>query len=68
MYGSHIEKYDLDCEDGATLDDAFLGAEENLNGLENPEKGLFHVYFDGESRVVDGKMEVLLGDGSYYPL
>ena len=63
-----MEKLQLECIDAETIANAFEQAEASLNALDDPEKGLFHVFFDGESRTVEGKMEVKLDDGSFYPL
>lgn len=68
LFQNQVEAFDLEDPDGESLDNAFEGAEELLNGLDNPENGMFHVYFDGESRGVNGKLEVKLGDGTFYPL
>ena len=68
MFQNEVERFELENPDPETLANAFEDAEELLNGLADPEKGLMHLYFDGDSRVRNGKMEVKLEDGTYYPL
>ena len=68
MFPNQLSKFELGCPDGETLTNAFEGVEEALGGLDDPENSLFHLYFDGESRSINGKMEVKLDDGTYYPL
>ena len=32
------------------------------------DKSMLHAFCEGQSRVVDGKMELLLKDGTWYPI
>ena len=39
----------------------------SYNGFKN-EDSMFHAFVEGESRVIDGQVELLLKDGSWYPM
>ena len=39
----------------------------SYNGFKN-EDSMFHAFVEGESRVVEGQVELLLKDGTWYPM
>ena len=39
----------------------------SYNGFKN-EDSMFHAFVEGQSRVVDGQLELMLKDGSWYPM
>ena len=39
-----------------------------MSDLSENENSMFHMYVEGESRTVNGQVELLLKDGSWYPI